>query len=77
MTSIAMSAVLGGADRIVLSPTQEIDTVFANRIARNVHHILKMESYLDVVADPAAGSYYIETLTEALAKEVWMRFVNC
>ena len=76
MTTIAMSAVLGGADRIVLSPTQETDTVFANRIALNVQHILKMESYFDGVADPAAGSYYIETLTEALAQEVWTSFVN-
>jgi methylmalonyl-CoA mutase N-terminal domain/subunit len=30
-----------------------------------------MESALDAVADPAAGSYYIETLTRQLSEEAW------
>jgi methylmalonyl-CoA mutase len=73
MTTIAMSAVLGAADRITLRPTNDQDSVFAARIARNVQHILKMESYMDLVADPAAGSYYIETLTNTLAEKAWAK----
>jgi methylmalonyl-CoA mutase len=33
-----------------------------------------MESYLDRVMDPAAGSYYIEALTNKLAQEAWTKF---
>ena len=33
------------------------------------------ESYLDRVADPAAGSYFIENLTDALAKRAWGLFL--
>ncbi len=74
MTTIAMSAVLGTADIILLRPTNDQDTVFAARIARNVQHILKMESYMDIVGDPAAGSYYIENLTNTLAEKAWNSF---
>ena len=47
---------------------------FSRRIARNVQHLMKMESALDEVADPAAGSYYIETLTRQLAERAWEEF---
>ena len=62
----AMSAILGGADSLTVEP---FDTVFrhpdefSERIARNQQLILKEEAYFDKVADPAAGSYYIENLT--------------
>ena len=32
------------------------------------------ESHLDAVADPAGGSYYIEALTDSLAREAWKLF---
>jgi methylmalonyl-CoA mutase len=35
-------------------------------LARNIHHILKEESWMDAVVDPAAGSHYIEHLTAKL-----------
>jgi methylmalonyl-CoA mutase len=73
--TMAMSAVLGGATRLTVLPATFEDTAFAQRIARNVQHLLKMESYLDKVIDPAAGSYYIETLTEDLAQRAWERFL--
>ena len=38
----------------------------AQRIARNISTILSEESYLNKMVDPAAGSYYIEHLTEEL-----------
>jgi methylmalonyl-CoA mutase len=74
-TTMAMSAVLGGADRLLVRPYDDGRTAqatygpaFGRRIARNVQHLLKMESGLDQYADPAAGSAYIETLTAQLAE---------
>ena len=71
----AMSAVIGGVDRLYIPPANagvpEPPTPFTRRVARNVHHILKMESFLDRVADPGAGSYYIEKLTDTLAESAW------
>ena len=76
-TTQAMSAAIAGVDRITVAPSEVIAgeaSAFARRIARNVQHILKMESYLDRVHDPAAGSYYIEQLTDKLAHKAWEYF---
>ena len=73
----ALSAAIGGADRLFVAPAgsrQGSSDEFTRRIARNVQHILKMESYIDRVIDPAAGSYYIEKLTGVLAEEAWEKF---
>jgi methylmalonyl-CoA mutase len=77
-TTMAMSAILGGASRLTVLPYDagresqaKYPATFSRRIARNVQHLLKMESALDTVTDPAAGSYYIETLTRQLAKDAW------
>ena len=72
-TTQAMSAVIGGATLLTLQPTEDSD--FGRRIARNVQHLMTMESYLDKVVDPSAGSYYIETLTTKIAEAVWERFI--
>lgn len=72
-----LSAAIGGADRIFVTPAdsaQGQSTDFTRRIARNVQHLLKMESYIDRVIDPAAGSYYIEKLTGVLAAAAWGKF---
>ena len=47
---------------------------FSRRIARNTQTILREESHLDQVIDPAGGSYYIESLTEEIAKKAWELF---
>ncbi len=76
-TTEAMSVILGGADYVTVQPADSVfgeATDFTRRVARNVQHILKHESYLDRVADPAAGSYYIETLTRKLAEKAWQKF---
>lgn len=77
-TTMSMSAVLGGAGRLTVLPYDAgreamatYPQAFSRRIARNVQHLLKMESGLDQLADPAAGSYYIETLTRQLAEQMW------
>ena len=77
----AMSAVIGGASRLyVLSADQyaQPDTSgdFVLRIARNVQHLLRYESGFDKVVDPAAGSYFLDTFTEALAAEAWQKFLH-
>ena len=73
-----MSAVIGGADRIYVLPANAAlgapSDAFTRRIARNVQHLLQLESYFDKVIDPAAGSYYIEKMMELLAKSAWSQF---
>ena len=76
-TTEGMAASLGGADTIALQPFDvafKHDDDFSRRISRNVQIILKEESYFDKVVDPAAGSYYIENLTDSLAEHAWKQF---
>lgn len=76
-TTEAMSAVIGGANSLCVLPYNEgFSEVneFSARIARNQQHILKDESYLNKVADIASGSYYIESITDALAERAWEQF---
>ena len=78
-TTEAMSACIAGADSISVLPFdnayKEADD-FGYRIARNQQLLLKEESYLDKIADPAAGSYYIENLTDQIAKGAWENFLK-
>ena len=76
-TTEAMSASIGGANSIAVLPFDlefNPQNDFSSRMARNQQLILKDESYLNVVADMAAGSYYIETLTETLCEKAWEQF---
>lgn len=78
-TTEAMAAAIAGVDSITVNPFDtpfcEADD-FSRRIARNQQILLKEESYLDKVIDPAAGSYYIEQLTESLAAHAWELFIK-
>lgn len=76
-TTQAMSAVIGGVQRLTVTPAdafQGQSTAFTRRIARNVQHLLKFESHLHHVQDAAHGSYYIEQLTAAFAEVAWKQF---
>ncbi len=78
-TTESMSAILGGVNSLSVLPynaVYETETAFSERIARNQQLILKGESYLDKIADPAAGSYYIETLTHELIQNAWKLFLE-
>lgn len=78
-TTEGMSAVLGGTDSLSLTAydmSYQIPTAFSERIARNQQLLLKEESFLDKVVDPSAGSYYIESLTDALVQEAWKLFLR-
>ncbi|MBQ8450307.1 MAG: acyl-CoA mutase large subunit family protein, partial [Bacteroidaceae bacterium] len=75
----AMSAAIAGVESITVSPydsVYETPTEFARRIAKNQQLILKHESHLDKVVDPAGGSYYIESLTHSIASEAWKLFLE-
>jgi methylmalonyl-CoA mutase len=69
----AFAAVLGGVQYLHVAPFDELtgSNTFSERIARNVQLILKEESHLQKVIDPAGGSWYIETLTNQLAEMAW------
>ncbi|MFK7843920.1 MAG: methylmalonyl-CoA mutase family protein [Rhodothermales bacterium] len=76
-TTMAMAAVLGGCELVITHPFSGDHTdASAVRIARNIQLMLKHESHLDHVADPGAGSFYIETLTQKLASEAWTQFLT-
>ncbi|MCR5445057.1 MAG: methylmalonyl-CoA mutase small subunit [Bacteroidales bacterium] len=78
-TTEAMSSAVAGADSISVLPFdnayKEADD-FGYRIARNQQLLLKEESYLDKIVDPAAGSYYIENLTNEIAQGAWQHFLK-
>jgi len=46
------------------------------RIARNVSLILREETNVLKVKDPAGGSYFIESLTADFVKEAWALFLD-
>ena len=78
-TTETMSSLIAGVDSMKVLPFDEVfekPTDFAERIARNQQLILKYESYFDKVNDPAAGSYYVEELTDKLIREAWKLFLE-
>ncbi|MDB5262408.1 MAG: hypothetical protein JWQ14_1689, partial [Adhaeribacter sp.] len=76
-TTETMAAVIGGCDSVSVAPFDAAfnrDNPFSERIARNIPLILQHEALLHQVIDPAAGSYYLETLTCELAEKAWALF---
>ena len=74
-----MSAALAGVDSITVTPFDaqyKTPDEFSERIARNQQLLLKEESHLDKITDPAGGSYYVETLTVSLADVAWKLFIE-
>ena len=78
LTSACFGAATGGADAIVLDAFSQPlcglgsrPTSFARRQARNTQLVLMEESHLGRVADPAAGAWYLESLSRKLAEGGW------
>lgn len=74
-----MSAALSNVESIVVTPfdqTYEKPTDFSERIARNQQLLLKEEAHFDKIVDVAGGSYYVEHLTDAIAKQAWKLFLD-
>lgn len=78
-TVAAVGAGLGGAGAVTVLP---FDTELgrpdeaARRLARNTQALLLEESHLAHVIDPAGGSWYVESLTDALAHAGWEEFTR-
>ncbi|HEX3364902.1 methylmalonyl-CoA mutase family protein [Phenylobacterium sp.] len=77
LTAAGFGAAVGGADSIVLGNFTDalgLPTEFARRQSRNSQLVLMEEAHIGRVADPAAGSGYIETLTDEIARAAWAEF---
>jgi methylmalonyl-CoA mutase len=83
-TLAAFSAGVGGADTVQVHPFDVAivggfpDTAasFARRIARNTQLLLLEESHIGQVVDPAAGSWFVDDLTNQLAEQSWKHFCD-
>ena len=76
-TTETMSAALGGSDMILTMPYDAVyrkTNGFSDRLALNQLLILKKESHFDEVTNPTEGAYYIENLTQQLAKKALLLF---
>lgn len=76
-TTECFAAALGGAESIATAPFDEPlgrPSPSARRLAVNAQHVLREEVCLDRVLDPAGGSYYVERLTDDLARAAWTLF---
>ena len=75
----ALAAILGGCNSISLAPHDSRNQQYnqwSARIARNISLILREEVHLDKFMDPAAGSYYLESITHKLVKGSWNLFLK-
>lgn len=72
------AAILGGADIITTEPHDILTGPSASsiRYSRNIQLVLKEETHIDKVLDPAGGSYFIEKLTEELVHKAWSLFLD-
>ncbi|KAB2941382.1 MAG: methylmalonyl-CoA mutase [Hyphomicrobium sp.] len=76
-TAACAAAAFGGADAVTVLPytwALGIPDRFARRIARNTQLVLQEESQLGRVVDPIGGSWYVEKLTDELARKAWALF---
>src|SRR5574344_195122 len=70
----AMGAALGHTQSLHTNALDEaiaLPTDFSARIARNTQLFLQSETGICNVIDPWAGSYYLESLTDALVRRAW------
>ena len=77
LTSAGFAAAVGGADAIVLGAFSDalgLPTAFGRRQSRNTQLVLMEESHLGRVADPAGGAWYLDSLTDQLARGAWADF---
>jgi len=70
----ALSAVMGGTQSLHTNAFDEalaLPTERSARVALRTQQILAHEGGLTGTADPLAGSYYVEALTDAVEEEAW------
>ncbi len=66
----ASSAIFGSSDAVFVGSYDEVnkESDFGLELAAKQQLLLQKESYLNQFADPAAGSFYIESLTNQMAE---------
>ncbi|MDE2487269.1 MAG: methylmalonyl-CoA mutase [Alphaproteobacteria bacterium] len=77
LTAAGFAAAVGGADAIKLGNFTDaigLPTAFARRQSRNIQLVLMEEAHIGRVTDPAAGSGYVESLTQEIARAAWAAF---
>lgn len=77
LTAAGFAGAVGGADAVVLDGFSRAigrPDAFARRGARNTQLILMEEAHIGRVADPAAGSWYLDHRTRDLAEAGWAEF---
>ncbi len=70
----ALAAVLGGAQSLHTNALDEalgLPTPDTARLALRTQQVLAFESGVRAPADPLGGSYYLESLTDAIEERVW------
>lgn len=70
----AMAMAVGGADSMTVAAYDQgyhTPDEFSEHLARNTNALLSSEAHMDEVADPLAGSYTVERLTQAYADRGW------
>lgn len=77
ITTQAFSAVLGNCNSLEITPFNlNHNDLFSKRIARNIHHLLKHESFVNNIVDIGSGAYYIENLTRTIVQKSWDKFLS-
>ena len=71
-TFASMAAIAGGCDSLTIEG--QTDAALFRRWSRNVSNIFREESFFDAVADPLAGAYAADVITDAIAKKAWALF---
>ena len=75
----AMAAALGHTQSLHTNSLDEaiaLPTDFSARIARNTQLYLQDETMITKVIDPWGGSYYVESLTNALLNKAWKHILE-
>lgn len=78
-TVACFAAGVGGADAVTVLPFDArlgLPDGFSRRIARNTSTLLVEEANVARVVDPAGGSWFVESLTDALAHAAWDVFTE-
>jgi methylmalonyl-CoA mutase len=74
LTAAGFGAAVGGADAVILGHFTDalgLPSEFARRQSRNAQLVLMEEAHIGRVADPSAGSGYVEALTDQIARQAW------
>ena len=74
-TVACFAAGVAGADAVTVLPHDHLRgseaTELGRRVGRNTQAILREESHLHEVVDPAGGSWFVESYTDRLAEAAW------